>query len=72
MLLFSGVPGLFGHLFAAMADPRILASAIPPLYYLSWGMLTLIPFGLFACGIYLALKNIGRLLPEYENGVQAA
>lgn len=63
-LLFSGVPGLFGHLFAGMFEPSLLSITIPPFYYLGWGMLTVIPFGLFAFGIYLALRRLDRFLPN--------
>lgn len=61
-LAFSGVPGFFGHLTAALLDPGTLLTTVPPLYYLAWGMLTVIPYGLFAYGIFLALGRLDRFV----------
>lgn len=66
-LIFSGVPGLFGHLFAGLFEPSLLSKTVPPFYYLSWGMLTAIPFSLFACGIYLALKRLDRIVLNQQD-----
>lgn len=71
-LVFSGVPGLFGHLIAGLLEPRALLSTVPPLYYLSWGMLAVIPFALFTYGIYLALRRLERFFLTSQSTVPPA